>query len=316
MTCMVRMWILTLLTCLAAVPAEAQTLQQRIDHLRARQQAEPDLDRMLQRSVSQRLRNVLHPIVIENATAREAFEWWSHTTRISLVINWDAMLIDGVDPQTPITLDLQYVPADRLLELLLRAAAPHDTETQFVYDVEPGYIHVLTKRQANRMPVTRVYDVADLVMDIPHFDDAPSFDLRDALSNTSSGGGGRSGDSGLLSDDRDRTRRPTLTKAQRGQRLAQLVRDTIEPTIWREAGGEAASIRYFDGRLVVTAPKYVHRQIGIPVRTPGLPPIGGSLHVEATDPVDPADPTRPADPADAADPLEPADPNEPDTADP
>lgn len=253
--------------CLGVAAARGQTLQQRIDHLRSRRAAAPqlDLDQVLRRSVHRRLGNILDPVRIENATAREAFAWWARSTGISLVINWDAMVLDGVDPDTPIHLELRYVSAQRLLELLLRATAPPEAGggVEFVYDVEPNYIHVLTKRQANAMPVTRVYGVLDLVMAVPYFDDAPSFDLREALSNTSSGGGGGgAGEGGLFGEDeQDRDEKPT-TRAERGRRLAQLVRDSIEPTIWRENGGEFASIRYFDGRLIVTAPKYVQRRIG------------------------------------------------------
>ncbi len=37
--------------------------------------------------------------------------------------------------------------------------------------------------------------------------------------------------------------------------------DTVEPEVWRENGG-TASIRYFRGRLIITAPRSVHEQIG------------------------------------------------------
>jgi hypothetical protein len=44
--------------------------------------------------------------------------------------------------------------------------------------------------------------------------------------------------------------------------IAQLIRDTIEPDIWLENGGQYGTIRYYDGRLIVSAAPFVQRQIG------------------------------------------------------
>jgi hypothetical protein len=40
-----------------------------------------------------------------------------------------------------------------------------------------------------------------------------------------------------------------------------MIRETIRPEIWRENGG-TASIRYYNGHLVVTAPRSVHEALG------------------------------------------------------
>ncbi len=125
----------------------------------------------------------------------------------------------------------------------------------------------MTKRQANMRPVLRVYDVSDMVMRIPNFTNAPRLDLNEALSNTNSGGsggtGGGGGSSGLFTDE-DETEEDVPTKQENGEDLADLIRNTIEPEIWQANGGAYASVRYYDGRLIVNAPMYVHQQIGIP----------------------------------------------------
>jgi coproporphyrinogen III oxidase-like Fe-S oxidoreductase len=46
--------------------------------------------------------------------------------------------------------------------------------------------------------------------------------------------------------------------------LVTLVREVVRPTIWKENGG-MASIRYFSGKLIVTAPVSVHEAIGGPI---------------------------------------------------
>lgn len=270
----------------------AQTLQQRIDHLRsAGRDADEVTERAKLRNTATRLNDVIESVVIEDASAREAFKWWASTTGVSLVLNWNAMENEGVDPEVPVTLRMARVPAFRVLELLMQSVGA-SAQVDMVYDVEPGYVHVMTKMQANRMPVTAVFDVSDLLMEVPNFTDAPQFDLREALSNEGggSGSGGGGGSQSIFSDeDEDRQNEPT--KTERGEQLAQLVRDSIEPLVWQENGG-GATVKYLRGMLIVRAPKYVIRQIGVPVRSNGVPAIGGQVG-RPSDPSPPAMPSTP-----------------------
>ena len=229
-------------------------------------------------SMGRILSQVVSQVNFQKTSARDAFDWWARTTSIPLVVHWPAFEEEGIDPETEVTLRLRNIPAGVLLKLIAQQMAP---ETPFIIEATPWYIEVMTKEQAIRNPVLRVYDIGDLLHQVPNFDNSPTFDLSEALSNTNSGGGGRSGggnnNSGggggsgsgggglLFSDtDSDREREDLPTRADRAEEFAQLIRDTIEPEIWQNNGGQFCSIRYFDGRLIVNAPMYVHRQIGIP----------------------------------------------------
>jgi hypothetical protein len=54
------------------------------------------------------------------------------------------------------------------------------------------------------------------------------------------------------------------TKQERADDLVTLVRETIRPEIWKENGGTAA-VRYYNGNLIVTAPRSVQEAIGGPL---------------------------------------------------
>ncbi len=249
--------------------AHAQSLRDRIDTVREQrrqtaqqQQAQPKNTLEIPR----KMRTIIDEVFFDQTPARDVFNWWSSTTDIPMVIDWDTMEQEGIDPDQPITLDLKTVPAKLLLNVLMRQASP---EVDLIYEATPWYVQVMTKRQANRHPVLRVYNVADMVMRIPNFTHAPSFDLSEALSNTNSGGGGGGGgggsSSGLFADNSDDEEDDQPTKTERGQDLADMIRNTIEPDIWQTNGGQFSSVRYYDGRLIVNAPMYVHRQIGLPL---------------------------------------------------
>jgi hypothetical protein len=153
---------------------------------------------------------------------------------------------------------------------LLDQLAPED---RLIVDPAERYLRVSTQRDADRRTVTRIYPVQDLLVEVPQFE-GPEFGLQQALSNTESGGGtgfegnngggggfGGGGGGGLFDPDAEPGDTGTSV-SQRGEALAQLVRDTIEPEIWQANGGEHAAVRYQRGLLIITAPLYAHRQIG------------------------------------------------------
>lgn len=253
MTCSALCLFVVVCVSAAALPLHAQSLRDRIEDVRQRRAAAEYEDEQV-RSIRAKLRDLITGVHIDAAPARQAFADWSRSTTIPLVIDWNALRAEGVDPDTPITLTLDAVPAEQLLRLMLRQASTDTAE--LMHEVTPWYVQVLTKRQANRQTVLRVYDVSDLVMAVPHFDDAPSFDLAETLSNRDAGSS-----ASLFRDDSDRRDRHETTRTERGEQLAQLIRDTLEPAIWQAHGGPHASIRYHHGRLIVNAPRYVHRQI-------------------------------------------------------
>ncbi len=274
------------LTCLTLTVwttcAQAQSLSDRINAVREqRRQAaqQPQVQPPESLQIPLKIRKIIDEVFFDQSSAQDVFNWWSSTTDIPLVIDWNAMELEGIDPEQPITLDLKTVPARLLLDVLIHQTSP---EVDLIYEVTPWYVQVMTKRQANRHPVLRVYDVADMVMTIPNFTNAPSFDLSRALSNTSRGGGGGSGSSGgggsggsgLFGNNNDGEDEDLPTKDESGQNLADMIRETIEPDIWVGNGGEFSSVRYYNGRLIVNAPMYIHRQIGIPVVTANASNLG------------------------------------------
>ena len=254
----------------------------------------------LARPVHVKLRNIVDPVNIQNIPAREALNWWSRSTGINLVVNWRRLDEQGIDLEAPLTVKLRNVRAGHLLKILLRQLSPDET---LIYQAVAGVLEVLTREKANRLTKTRIYDVNDLLLVIPKFTNAPSFDLNAALSNTEAGGsgtgsrgGGGSGSSqGIFDEDDNEDEELPKSRGERGEDLAQLIRDSIESDIWAAHGGLYSSIKYFDGRLVIKAPQYVHEQIGIPTGSSRqATPVTRRSSRSSYRTHRPAQPTRPA----------------------
>ena len=176
--------------------------------------------------------------------------------------------LEGVDSGKPITLSLRNAPANIVLDIILELASE---EFKLYHYETQWYVQILTRQQILKKTQTRMYDVRDLLVQIPNYRNrAPKMGLSEALSNTSSVGGSSNnsagGSSTSLFEDSDTdtsdTKRPT--QKDRALELMDLIRNTIETDIWIANGGYYSSITFFNGMLVVKAPEFVHRQIGSP----------------------------------------------------
>ncbi|MBB6428832.1 hypothetical protein [Algisphaera agarilytica] len=246
--------------CTVSFSATGQTLQERIEDRErklaraAERERANDPDLQIDRRMASRMDFSARGVGVKQALAD-----WSKKTQVPLVIDWEAMEIDGVDPDLEVDIELEDVRADTVLLVLMDSMSE---ELRFIAETHGWGVHLRSRIRANQDVITRVYDVRDLLVDVPNFDDAPRLSLTDALSNTSSGGG--SSPSGIFDVEEFSEEDRPLTKRERGELLVQLVRDTIEPDIWLEHGGEFSRARYSNGQMIVRAPLYVHVQIGRP----------------------------------------------------
>jgi hypothetical protein len=242
-------------------------------------QAAPPAAPAAQRSAVARLDDTLDHVQLDAVSASSAFAWWSSATGVPLVVDWTALAKDGIDPAKPVNLTLLHVPAAKVLSLLLQQTQTDDQP--LVYLAAREYVQVVTKAWANKHPVLRLYDVRDLLVTIPNFDNMPSYDLNSALAKGGSGGTGTGSlaPSSIFGPNPGPPAAAPKSAAERGEDLAKLVRDTIEPTLWSENGGTPdCSVRYLNGILFVRAPLYVQEQIGtpLPVRDGDAPVAAGT----------------------------------------
>lgn len=209
--------------------------------------------RQIERTPAQRLRDILPQISLNNVPARNALELWSRMTGVALQINWDDLAAYGLNPDQPVQLELRDVPAGQVLRLIMDSIRPE--HVRLIYEITPWYVEILSKDAADRRVVRRVYDVADLLLEPPdYYSTAPTVDLGAGLQ-------GREGGGNPFRSETSRSEQ-LRTDQERGEELAWMIRQTIEPEIWKENGGRYASITYFRGKLIVVAPRYVHEQIG------------------------------------------------------
>jgi hypothetical protein len=217
------------------------------------------------------LDQTLPEVKFTNVALKDAVEFFRDVTGANIHVNWRAMEVAGVAADTNVNMRLREVPFRKALGLLLSEAG---AGTALTYYVDSNVIEITTRELADKELFTRVYPVDDLVVDIPDFDQVPDLSLlATSTGGTGGGGGGRSGGGGgggsgggqglfggqgLTGNGTGSEK--TKSKQERGEDLVKLIEELVNPDVWRDNGGPA-SIRYYNGQLIVTAPRSVHEAI-------------------------------------------------------
>ena len=186
----------------------------------------------------------------------DAIDFLRDVSGLNIHVNWRALELLNVTKQTPVNLQFRSVSAGVVLRTLVNELG----QGTITYFIEDGVVEVTTTEIADSKVYTRVYPVDDLVMEIPNFA-GPTFNLQQQSNTASGGGGGGSSSQSLFGGSGQTVVEQTASKQQRGDALVKLITDTVRPDIWRENGG-TATIRFFNGHLIVTAPRSVHESIG------------------------------------------------------
>lgn len=166
---------------------------------------------------------------------------------------------EGLNKDTTITLSAKRISALRLLELVLEKSALElgaYSGGNGWQMTDWGSIECGPKELLSRHSRLEVYPIQDMLWEIPNYKDAPEIDLQSVLQSSQGGGGGQS--PFQTNNQQDIQRRTT---DERAQDIIDIIQQLVEPESWLTGGG-TATIRYFQGNLLVKAPDYVHRELG------------------------------------------------------
>jgi len=235
----------------------------------------------------QALSQVIHELDVDNIAIFKVIDYLRNVSGANIVVNWKILEAAGVARETPISLKVRELTLRKMLQLVLNQSSPNAPLT---FGIDSNVIQITTQEDQDKQLLIKIYNVEDLVMVTSSNVQAPSLNLAANANNNSSmgngGGYGSSGGSGngnmgnsgygnsnggngglfgnTSSNNNNQNSAPKETSDQKGQALVDLIKAVIRPNIWSDAGGPA-SIKYFNGKLFVTAPVSVQEAIGGPV---------------------------------------------------
>ena len=226
------------------------------------------------------------PVDFPNTELAEALDHLREATDVDFNITWPALEQAGIHRDTLIDLRLREIEARRALEMVLHQASTNSFDGQAAYAIQDGFVAISTEQDLQRSVDVRVYDIRDLLVEVPNFDDPPTFSLQEVLQRRreqpSSGPGfgvGGSGAAGSATPGSDRSSQrgpvfqnnnPAGSREQYSRELlveqiTSLIRDTVgRQNEWAFYGADGAvsSMRELNGNLIVRTNPTNHSAIG------------------------------------------------------
>ncbi len=253
----------------------------------------PDISQMREKTVKEergigqedlqvqaKLDHKLPEINFANVNFADVIDFLRDITGANIFVNWKALEIEGVGKDTPVTARLREVKFSKALSVIL--ADVGGGTTRLGYTVDQGVITISSSTELNKTGITRVYDVLDIIAEIPDFK-APTNDLLSGGgTNINAGGGnnrrgggggggfgGGGGGGGLFggggnNNNNNNTEEDanTKTRQERLDEVIKLIQDTVAPDSWRESGGPIGAIRTTGtGQLIITQTPENHREV-------------------------------------------------------
>jgi tetratricopeptide (TPR) repeat protein len=172
-------------TDLLTYPTDWPQLSERRITASAGANVESDVDR--------NTRHLLDEKIIENSafngdSLETALNFVRDATGANMVVLWGAIEAAGIKKDKAVTQPLKHVSAAQLLRVILEGVSTElEGENRLGYAIEGGIIKVATKKELKNTTTENVYDIRDLLVQVPTFTDAPSFSLADALKSSSGG---------------------------------------------------------------------------------------------------------------------------------
>lgn len=167
----------------------------------------------------------------------DAIDYLRDVSGTGIFVNWKSLETAGIDRKKPITVRLHNVRWSKVLNAVLdKASTP---TARLVYIIDDGVISISTQKDLQRNTLTRVYDVRDLLPPQPGTP-AAAYPL---LSSPASG-------SGSVSPAAASPGSPQRQAAV--DHLVAALRQQVDPSSWRDNGGDIGAVRELAGQLIIT----------------------------------------------------------------
>ena len=177
-----------------------------------------------------------HPeLNLDNVPFADVIDALRDLTNTNIFVNWRALEAEGIDRQARVTTRLRDVKFAKALDVVLNEVGGNTVKLG--YTIDDGVITISTKNDLAKNTLTRVYDIRDLIAEVPDY--TPESEPLPAPTTKPE---------------------PTVTE-QLVREITQLIQEVVEPDAWRDRGGSIASIKELERQLIITATPEMHEQI-------------------------------------------------------
>ena len=208
------------------------------------------------RRVLATLDNTTLPANFADNTLEQALNYFAQMTALDMDVDWESLEEIGIDRETTVTLSLKQANARTVLERLLDKVST-DPVTQADWAVVDGMLQVASEDRIRRNVVLEIYDIRDLVFEVPDYDEAPEIDLQSVLQSSQGGGGGQS----PFQNTNQQNQQDRLPLEDRIEQIKEIIYSNIDEESWPQGGGTEGAMYDLNGQLLIRNTPKNHREI-------------------------------------------------------
>ena len=215
------------------------------------------------RRVRTALSNHREPVDFGGVRLADAVQWVRQVANVGVDVNWTSLEAMQVTPDSTVTLQLtQAVPLKIILDKIVQKISP-DERSRVGWAVEDGMVTIASEEVLRKNTPVVIYDVKDLLIEIPNYTNVPTFDLASMLQTAQGGGSGTSPFRDAGGSDRVKNLGGIehRTRDERIRQIVDIVEQTIDPEGWKDLGGSTGSIQELNGSLIITNTPTNHQAI-------------------------------------------------------
>ncbi len=194
------------------------------------------------------------PASFTDNTLEDVVDFIATVTNLNIDVDWDSLQDVGVSRDELVTLELQPLPARVVLDRVLEKVSP-DAFSRANWAVNDGVVVIASDEALRKNTFIVIYDVRDLLFQIPSFTEFPTLDLDSVL------GQGEGGGEGSIFEDEGEQEGERLDREELRQRLIEIIQTNVDFEGWRDNGGDTGIIQELNDNLIITNTARNHRQI-------------------------------------------------------
>ncbi len=223
------------------------------------QMAEPAENRALMAELNERK---IPSAVFTDNSLEDAIKFITTVSQKNVDVDWASLEEAGIRKETTVSLNLQNVSMKKLLDRLVEKVSGSDRNSKADWAVVDGVVTVASDTKLRKNKVLVIYDIKDLLIEVPDFRDAPRIDLQQALQASQRGGGG--GQSPFRDTGNDQqTQQQQRAKQDRLNEIQNIITTTVDPEGWVSGGGDTGTVQLLanQGSLIIINTTKNHREI-------------------------------------------------------
>jgi type II secretory pathway component GspD/PulD (secretin) len=201
------------------------------------------------------------PVAFNETPLSSVVSFIGAVTNLNIDVDWPSLENVGIDKEAPITLNLTQVPVKTVLDRVVEKVSPDAGGTAgAAWSINDGVLTIASREVINKNKALVIYDIRDLLIEVPDYTQAPEFDLQQVLQNRGGRGGG-GGQSPFQNANEGNDQQDRRSLEDRTNDLIRIITTNVDANGWQENGGDVGYIQQLQGSLIITNTPANHRAI-------------------------------------------------------